>query len=197
MYKDIVIKKRVWIEDETDLTIWDIFEDSEEVPQIESISTVDFNGRIPVEEAVTVGEWVTDGYRLIKSECAEIISDGDRDYSLKKVQNSIGEYEIVEGSLLPVGIYYGGKMVYGIEFSNGEETAVINAEWFQYIYEGEYELNLMINKWGKGLALKRDGLVCGYIQGMELQNPDPIWQRPYSLVDVEALTSIQGDPTLP
>lgn len=197
MYKDIVIKKRVWIEDETDLSVWEIFEDSEEVLQVESISTVDFDGRIPLEEGVRIGEWVTDGYRLIKAEYAEIISDGNRDYSLEKVQDSISKYEIVESSLLPVAIYYAGKMVYGIEFSNGENMAVINAEWFQYIYEGKYELNLMVNKYGKGLALKRNGLICGYIQGMDLRNADVIWQRPYSLADVEALTSIQGDPTLP
>ncbi|MCA9366898.1 hypothetical protein KC887_01370 [Candidatus Kaiserbacteria bacterium] len=192
MYKDIVIKKRVWIEDETDLSVWEIFEDSEEVLQVESISTVDFDGRIPLEEGVRIGEWVTDGYRLIKAEYAEIISDGNRDYSLEKVQDSISKYEIVESSLLPVAIYYAGKMVYGIEFSNGENMAVINAEWFQYIYEGKYELNLMVNKYGKGLALKRNGLVCGYIQGMDLLNPDPIWQRPYSAADMEALQSFSA-----
>ena len=191
MYKDIVIKKRVWIDG--DLTQDDIY-DFLEYDEFEYESTiVDFNGRIPVEEAVTVGEWVTDKYKLIKADYAEILSESDRQLTPERIQEVINQWRIVECDLLPIAFYFFGNNTYAIEFSNGKESAIINIDWFQYIYEGEYEYDLMVHKLGLyGLALKRYGLVCGYVMGMNLHNADVIWQRPYSLADVEALTSIQG-----
>lgn len=191
MYKDIVIKKRVWIDG--DLTQDDIY-DFLEYDEFEYESTiVDFNGRIPVEEAVTVGEWVTDKYKLIKADYAEILSESDRQLTPERIQEVINQWRIVECDLLPIAFYFFGNNTYAIEFSNGKESAIINIDLFQYIYEGEYEYDLMVHKLGLyGLALKRYGLVCGYVMGMNLHNADVIWQRPYSLADVEALTSIQG-----
>ena len=195
MYKDIVIKKRVWMpEDDIDISNWEwceLFEDS--LAQIES-TIVDFNGRIPVEEAVTVGEWVTDKYKLIKADYAEILSESDRQLTPERIQEVINQWRIVECDLLPIAFYFFGNNTYAIEFSNGKESAIINIDLFQYIYEGEYEYDLMVHKLGLyGLALKRYGLVCGYVMGMNLHNADVIWQRPYSFADVEALNTIQGD----
>ena len=192
MYKDIVIKKRVWIDG--DLTQDDIY-DFLEYDEFEYESTiVDFNGRIPVEEAVTVGEWVTDKYKLIKADYAEILSESDRQLTPERIQEVINQWRIVECDLLPIAFYFFGNNTYAIEFSNGKESAIINIDLFQYIYEGEYEYDLMVHKLGLyGLALKRYGLVCGYVMGMNLHNADVIWQRPYSFADVEALNTIQGD----
>ena len=55
MYKDIVIKKRVWMpEDEKELDSYDLYELFEDSSvQIES-TIVDFNGRIPVEDGAMV-----------------------------------------------------------------------------------------------------------------------------------------------
>ena len=191
MYKDIVIKKRVWIDG--DLTQDDIY-DFLEYDEFEYESTiVDFNGRIPIEDGARVGEWVTDKYKLIKADYAEILSESDRQLTPERIQEVINQWRIVECDLLPIAFYFFGNNTYAIEFSNGKESAIINIDWFQYIYEGEYEYDLMVHKLGLyGLALKRYGLVCGYVMGMNLHNADVIWQRPYSLADVEALTSIQG-----
>ena len=185
MYKDIVIKKRVWMP-EGKIEAWELFNGDE---QLEYESTiVDFNGRIPIEEAVKVGEWVTDGFKLIKADYAEIMSEGTRVLTEERIQEVISQWQIKECNLLPVAFYYSGGDTYAIEFSNGDESAIINADWFQYIYDGEYEYDLMINELGwRGLALKQDGLVCGFVMGMDRRNPDPIWERPYSLADVEAL----------
>ena len=185
MYKDIVIKKRVWMP-EGKIEAWELFNGDE---QLEYESTiVDFNGRIPIEEAVKVGEWVTDGFKLIKADYAEIMSEGTRVLTEERIQEVISQWQIKECNLLPVAFYYSGGDTYAIEFSNGDESAIINADWFQYIYDGEYEYDLMINELGwRGLALKQDGLVCGYVMGMYRRDFDPIWQRPYSLADVEAL----------
>ena len=196
MYKDIVIKKRVWMpEDDSELDAWEIFDEHEEI-EFES-TIVDFNGRIPIEEGVIVGEWVTDGFKLIRTDCAEILSNGDRIITSEQIEKALNQWGIIEGKLLPTAFYYYRNNIYGIEFSNGEHTTVINAGWFQYIYEGEYEYSLMSNLYGYGLALKRNRLVCGYIQGMSIHNVDTVWERPYNLADAEALTHIQGDPTLP
>ena len=192
MYKDIVIKKRVWIDG--DLTQDDIY-DFLEYDEFEYESTiVDFNGRIPVEEAVTVGEWVTDKYKLIKADYAEILSESDRQLTPERIQEVINQWRIVECDLLPIAFYFFGNNTYAIEFSNGKESAIINIDLFQCIYEREYEYDLLVHKLGLyGLALKRYGLVCGYVMGMNLHNADVIWQRPYSFADVEALNTIQGD----
>ena len=195
MYKDIMIKKRVWMpEDDIELSAYDLYElFKDSSVQIES-TIVDFNGRIPVEEAVTVGEWVTDKYKLIKADYAEILSESDRQLTPERIQEVINQWRIVECDLLPIAFYFFGNNTYAIEFSNGKESAIINIDLFQYIYEGEYEYDLMVHKLGLyGLALKRYGLVCGYVMGMNLHNADVIWQRPYSFADVEALNTIQGD----
>lgn len=188
MYKDIVIKKRVWIpEDEIDA--WSIFEPGEFLEYESTI--VDFNGCIPVENAIRVGDWVTDGFKLIKVNCAEIISEGDRVIAPERIEGVINQWQILEGDLLPVSFFYSGGNTYAIEFSNGKQSALINIDWFQYVYEGAYNYSLMVNELGQtGLVLKRDGLVCGYLMGMMKLEPDVIWERPYSLADVEALTSI-------
>lgn len=198
MYKDIVIKKRVWIEDETDLTIWDIFEDSEEVPQIESISTVNFNGRIPVEDGVIVGEWMTNGIQLIKADMGELLSGGEGKIQTLKpesIEKMLEVITIIPGKILPIGVYDNRGWNIAIRFSNGQEFADINIQYFQYIYEGGFDYELFSDGSGfNGLALKRDGLVCGAVMCMNLHNQDVIWERPYSLSDVEALNTIQGDP---
>lgn len=198
MYKDIVIKKRVWMpEDLKELDSYELFELFEDgTTQFES-TIIDFNGRIPIENAVKVGEWITDGFKLIKADCAEIMSEGTRVLTEEKVQEVINTWQIKKCNLLPVSFLYSGGDTYAIKFSNGDESAIINADWFQYIYDGEYEYDLMVNKLGwYGLVLKRSGLVRGYVMGMDQRNYDVIWERPYSLADVEALNTIQGDPTL-
>ena len=188
MYKDIVIKKRVWVEEDY-LHAWSVFDpDGEEVEMDIESTIADFNGRIPVENAIRVGDWITDGFKLIKSDCAEIMSEGDRVITPQRVEEVMNQWKIIDGDLLPVCFSYGGKGSYAIEFSNGERSALININWFQYVYEGAYDYSLMVNELDQtGLVLKRDGLVCGYLMGMMKLEPDVIWERPYSLADVEAL----------
>ena len=195
MYKDIVIKKRVWMpEDDIDISNWEwceLFEDSS--AQIES-TTVDFNGRIPVEDGAMVGEWIINRFQLIKAEFGELLSEGEeiKTVTIETINKILNSFQSSSDCIVPIGIY-SDRQSTAVQFSNGQYQVAINLKYFQYIYDTDfdYEVNSDV------LVLKRDGLVCGYVMGMELRNADVIWQRPYSLADVEALTSIQGDQTLP
>lgn len=196
MYKDIVIKKRVWMpEDDNRVDIYELFEDDEF--QLES-TIVDFNGRIPVEDGVIVGEWMTNGIQLIKADMGELLSEGEGKIKTLKPESIDKLFERIEaipGAVLPIGICGGESWYTAIRFSNGQEFADINIKYFQYIYEGDFDYELFSDGSGfNGLALKRDGLVCGRVMGM--QTAKMIWERPYSLADVQALNTIQGDLAL-
>lgn len=196
MYKDVVIKKRVWLpEDNIEFELYELFGHDEPI-QVEIIN-VDFNGRIPIDNAVTVGDWITNGYQLIKANYAEIIGSGDRVTTEEQINKLIDSLEIVSGDLLPTKIYYCGDDFYALEFSNGERTASINIDWFQYIYEGNYQYDLFFQPEYEnigGLVLKQNGLVCGFVMGMNtnINRVKPIWKRPYSSDDYHALNTIQG-----
>lgn len=198
MYKDIVIKKRVWMpEDDNRVDIYELFEDDEF--QLES-TIVDFNGRIPVEDGVIVGEWMTNGIQLIKADMGELLSEGEGKIKTLKPESIDKLFERIEaipGVILPIGIYGDESLYMAIRFSNGQKFADINIKYFQYIYEGDFDYELFFDGSGfNGLALKRDGLVCGAVMRMEMHDQDSIWERPYSLADVEALNTIQGDLAL-
>lgn len=194
MYKDIVIKKRAWIDEDRD--IWNIF-DVDEPIEFES-TIVDFNGRIPVEDGVIVGEWMTNGIQLIKADMGELLSGGEGKIQTLKpesIEKMLEVITIIPGKVLPIGVYDNRGWNTAIRFSNGQEFADINIQYFQYIYEGGFDYELFSDGSGfNGLALKRDDLVCGAVMGMNLHNQDVIWERPYNLADVEALNTIQGDP---
>ncbi len=195
MYKDIVIKKRVWIpEDDIDISNWEwceLFEDSS--AQIES-TIVDFNGRIPVEDGAKVEEWIINRFQLIKSEFGELLSEGEeiKTVTIETINKMLNSFQSSSNCVVPTGIY-SDRQSTAVQLSNGQYQVTVDLKYFQYIYNADfdYEVNSDV------LVLKRDGLVCGVVSGMNWRNMYPIWQRPYSLADVEALTSIQGDPTLP
>ena len=201
MYKDIVIKKRVWMpEDDIDISNWEwceLFEDSS--AQIES-TIVDFNGRIPVEDGVIVGEWMTNGIQLIKADMGELLSEDNERFKKVgpfEIESMFNRMSFLPGYVLPIGVYENTGWHTAIRFSNGEQFADIDIKYFQYIYEGDFDYQLFsFNNGDYGLLLKYDGLVCGAVMGMNLHNQDSIWERPYSLADVEALNIIQGDPAL-
>jgi hypothetical protein len=194
MYKDIVIKKRVWMPEDDILDAWDIFDVDEEIEYETTI--VDFNGRIPVEDGVIVGEWMTNGIQLIKADMGELLSEGEgmiQTVKTESIEEMISLFAFSNSAILPTGIFI-DKYTTAVQLSNGQYQVTVNLKYFQYIYNADfdYEVNSDV------LVLKRDGLVCGAVSGMNWHNNmNPIWQRPYSLADVEALTSIQGDPTLP
>lgn len=196
MYKDIVIK-RVWMsEDKTELDAYDLYELFEDSSvQIES-TIVDFNGRIPVEDGVIVGEWMTNGIQLIKADMGELLSKGEgmiQTVNVDGINRLLDSIKPILGTLLPVGIYEHRGWPLGIEFSNGKNQVVISLQYFQYIYDAGFDYELFLGAAGNGLALKRDSLVCGAVMGLDTRQYEKIWQRPYSLADVEALTSIQGE----
>ena len=198
MYKDIVIKKRVWMPEDDILDVWDIFDVDEEIEYETTI--VDFNGRIPIDDGVIVGEWMTNGIQLIRADMGELLSEGEgmiQTVNVDKINRLLDSIKPIPGTLLPVGIYEYKRWSSGIEFSNGENQVVISLQYFQYIYDAGFDYELFLDAAGSGLALKRNGLVCGAVIGLDTRQYEKIWQRPYSLEDVEALTSIQGDPTLP
>jgi len=185
MYKDIVIKKRVWMpEDDIDISNWEwceLFEDSS--AQIES-TTVDFNGRIPVEDGAKVEEWIINRFQLIKSEFGELLSEGEeiKTVTIETINKILNSFQSSSDCVVPIGIY-SDRQSTAVQFSNGQYQVAINLKYFQYIYDTDfdYEVNSDV------LVLKRDGLVCGAVSGMNWRNMDLIWQRPYSLADVEAL----------
>jgi hypothetical protein len=193
MYKDIVIKKRVWMPEDDILDAWDIFDVDEEIEYETTI--VDFNGRIPVEDGVIVDEWMTNGIQLIKADMGELLSEGEgmiQTVKTESIEEMISSFAFSNSAILPTGIFI-DKYTTAVQLSNGQYQVAVDLKYFQYIYNADfdYEVNSDV------LVLKRDGLVCGAISGMNWHNMDSIWQRPYSLADVEALTSIQGDQTLP
>ncbi len=192
MYKDVVIKKRVWVEDDH-LNAWDVFDADEQIEY--ELAIANFNGRIPVEDGVRVGEWITNGFQLIKSEYGELLSEGSdriRDVKTESIEEMINSFVPSPGVVVPIGIY-SDRQSTAVQFSNGQYQVAINLKYFQYIYDSDFDYELNENV----LILKQDGLVCGAVSGMNWKGINPIWERPYSLADVEALTHIQGEPTLP
>lgn len=195
MYKDIVIKQRVWMPGD-EIDAWDVLDVGEPIEYESTI--VDFNGRIPIENGVIVGEWMTNGIQLIKSEYGELLSRGKgriETITIDQINRFLDQIKSTPGNIVPIGIYDHYRFT-AIQLSDGTNIATIDLKHFQYIYDGDFCYELLCDL-QPGLVLKRGGLVCGAVMGMNTTGTEPIWQRPYSLVDVEALSPIQGDPALP
>ncbi len=194
MYKDIVIKKRVWMP-EDEIGAWDIFDVDESIKYESTI--VDFNGRIPIEGGVIVGDWMTNGFQLIKADMGELLSEDNERFKKVgpfEIESMFNRMSFLPGYVLPIGVYENTGWYTAIRFSNGEQFADIHIKYFQYIYESDFDYELFSDGSGFNvLVLKHNGLVCGAVMGMNLHNQDVIWERPYSFADVEALNTIQGD----
>ena len=193
MYRDIVIKKRVWMPEDS-IDVYQMFEDHDfdlEPFEIES-TIVDFNGRIPIEDGIVVGEWMTNGIQLIKAGMGELLSEGVgkiQSITPKSIDDMLETVKPIPGSVLPIGIYK-TRYTQAVRLSNGEQSTDIDIKYFQYIYEGGFDYNLFLQDGFVGLALKRDGLVCGAVLGIQQINSAPIWERPYAQSDVESLAAL-------
>jgi hypothetical protein len=159
MYKDIVIKKRVWMpEDEIDA--WDIFDVDESIKYESTI--VDFNGRIPIEGGVIVGDWMTNGFQLIKADMGELLSEDNERFKKVgpfEIESMFNRMSFLPGYVLPIGVYENTGWYTAIRFSNGEQFADIDIKYFQYIYESDFDYELFSDGSGfNGLALKRTAL---------------------------------------
>jgi len=185
MYKDIVIKKRVWMpEDDIYISNWEwceLFEDGS--AQIES-TIVDFNGRIPVEDGARVGEWIINRFQLIKAEFGELLSEGEeiKTVTIETINKMLNSFQSSSDHVIPIGIY-SDKQSTAVQLSNGQYQVAIDLKYFQYVYDAGFNYELAETV----LLLKQNSLVCGAVSGMNWRNMDLIWQRPYSLADVEAL----------
>ena len=122
------------------------------------------------------------------------MSEGEeiKTVTIKTINKMLNSFQSSSDCVVPISIY-SDRQSTAVQFSNGQYQVAVDLKYFQYIYDADFDYEVNNNV----LVLKRDGLVCGAISGMDWRNMDPIWQRPYSLVDVEALTPIQGDQTLP